>query len=92
MDRVAGATGATATLSVAASGDNLTYQWRKNGRNIPNGGNISGATSATLRIENFGEAEAGVYSVAVFNSAGSVISKNATANLSTYNINESLVG
>jgi hypothetical protein len=84
--------GSTARLSVTATGDNLTYQWRKNGRNIPNGGNISGATSATLVIDDFSEADAGVYSVAVFNSAGSVISKNAALGLSEFSITDRLVG
>jgi hypothetical protein len=84
--------GKTARLSVTATGTGLTYQWRKAGRNISNGANISGATSSELTISDFSAADAGVYSVAVFNSNGSVISKNATASLSTYNINDALVG
>ena len=84
--------GKTARLSVTATGPDLTYQWRKGGRNISNGGNISGATTSELTISEFSAADVGVYSVAVFNASGSVISKNATANLSTYDINESLIG
>src|SRR6185436_12487415 len=38
------------STSVAASGTNLTYQWRKGTTNLLNGGNISGATTATLTI------------------------------------------
>jgi hypothetical protein len=86
------AEGGTARLTVTATGDNLTYQWRKNGRNIPNGGNISGATSATLIIDDFTAADAGVYSVAVFNNAGSVISGNAALALSEFDIADRLVG
>jgi len=82
----------TAHLSVTATGSGLTYQWRKAGRNISNGGNISGATSPDLFISDFSSADVGVYSVAVFNASGSVISKNATAGLSTYNITDQLAG
>jgi len=83
--------GATAHIAVTATGPGLTYQWRKNAQTLSNGGNISGATSADLVISNFGAADVGVYSVSVLNANGSVISKNATANLSTYNINDQLV-
>ena len=84
--------GSTARLTVTATGDNLTYQWRKNGRNIPNGGNISGATTSTLVIDDFTEADAAVYSVAIFNNAGSVISGNAALGLSEFDIADRLVG
>jgi len=39
-----------ASFSVAATGIGLSYQWRKGTLNLTNGGNISGATSATLTI------------------------------------------
>jgi hypothetical protein len=42
--------GSKASFSVVAAGTGLTYQWRRNGVNIINGGTISGATSDTLRI------------------------------------------
>jgi hypothetical protein len=81
-----------ARLTVTATGDNLTYQWRKNGRNLPNGGNISGATTATLTIANVSAEDEGVYNVAVFNQGGSVVSKNAALRMSKFDINEDLVG
>ncbi len=82
----------TARLTVTATGDNLTYQWRKDGRSLPNGGNVSGATTATLSITGFSAADQGIYSVAVFNAGGSTISKNAAARLSKFQIGESLAG
>jgi len=85
------ATNGTATVTVTATGTGLTYQWRKNGVNIHNGGNISGATSATLTISPFGPADAGIYSVAVFSPAGSVVSANAAVALSNYNIKDGLI-
>ena len=43
----------TATLTVGAFGGTpLSYQWQKNGSPLSNGGNISGATTATLTISN----------------------------------------
>ncbi len=87
-----GPAGGTVRLSVTATGENLTYQWRKNGRNLPNGGGVSGATTPTLTLSDFGEADVGVYSVAVFNPAGSVVSANAAVFISKYNIQDALVG
>ena len=42
--------GQNATLAITANGfgSTLTYQWRKNGTALVNGGNIAGATSPTL--------------------------------------------
>jgi len=87
-----GPLGGTVSLFATASGANLTYQWRKNGVNLPNGPHVSGATSPTLTISALDAADEGNYSVAVFNPAGSVVSKNAALKISTYNISDSLVG
>jgi hypothetical protein len=89
---VFGPTNGVVQLTVQASGDNLTYQWRKAGKNLPNGGDVSGATTATLTISSLSAADVGVYSVAVFNPAGSLVSQNATVNISSYNIKDALVG
>ena len=82
----------TLTISVTATGSGLSYQWRKNGRNIADGGNVSGATTAKLVISPFTAADEAIYSVAVFNAAGSVTSKNATAFVSNYDIQDALAG
>jgi len=42
--------GNPASFSVSATGTDLTYQWRKGSVNLTDGGNISGATTATLNI------------------------------------------
>jgi hypothetical protein len=44
------ATNGSCAFSVTAQGFNVTYQWQRNGTNIVDGGNISGATSDLLVI------------------------------------------
>ncbi|HEY1786676.1 MAG TPA: immunoglobulin domain-containing protein [Verrucomicrobiae bacterium] len=66
------APGANAQLSVGASGQSAptSYQWIFNGSNLANGNHYAGVTTATLTITNAQSADAGVYSVAVVNAAG----------------------
>ena len=65
-------TGASVTLSVTATGtDPLTYQWKKNGDNIP------GATSAVYILSSVTTSDTGGYQVVVSNSAGDQISNTA---------------
>jgi hypothetical protein len=76
--------GQTATFTVAAGGTApLTYQWRRNGVNLVNGGNVSGATSATLTIANAQLAAAGFYSVIVSNPGGATTSQEAQLVIAT---------
>ena len=42
--------GSTVMIAVTATGAGVSYQWRRDGTNLPNGGTISGVTSATLNI------------------------------------------
>ena len=59
--------GGSGTLSVSAVGAAaLSYQWRKDGQNIP------GATSSTFTINNAALTDAGSYSVVVANSFATV--------------------
>ncbi|MHB1310307.1 MAG: LamG domain-containing protein, partial [Limisphaerales bacterium] len=55
------------------------------------GGNISGAATATLTIRDFSAADEARYGVAVFNTGGSVVSRNASMRVSNYDINDALV-
>lgn len=45
-------------FNVGANGINVTYQWRRNGTNLLNGGNILGANTPTLQINNASAADA----------------------------------
>ncbi|HWN95273.1 MAG TPA: immunoglobulin domain-containing protein [Methylomirabilota bacterium] len=70
--------GAAVSFTVNATGTApLTYRWRRNGTNLVNGGSISGATSATLSLNNAQPSQVGSYSVEVSNSVGTAISDNA---------------
>jgi hypothetical protein len=69
--------GQTAQFSVGATGSGLTYQWRKNGVNVSNGGGVTGATTATLNVGNAQLGSAGFYSVQVTAAGQSVISNEA---------------
>lgn len=60
--------GQTATFSVTASGNGLTYQWRR-GSNA-----VAGATSRTLTLRDTNAVDIASYSVVVSNGAGSVTS------------------
>lgn len=63
--------GSTAIFSVTTTGAaQLAYQWSKNGTNLVDAGAISGATSATLAINNLDFADAGSYLVVVTNLFG----------------------
>ena len=66
--------GQTATFSVTASGaPPLSYQWRKNGVNIPGATSASYTTPATTLADN-----GALYSAVVSNSFGSDASEDAT--------------
>lgn len=63
--------GTPATFTVSANGSpTLTYEWRKGATALVNGGDISGADTATLTLANVASATAGSYSVIVSNAGG----------------------
>lgn len=68
--------GQPATLSVQATGTQpLSYQWRKNGVDIP------GATHSSYSLENTGSEDEGFYCVAVSNQHGRQLSSKAHLNV-----------
>jgi hypothetical protein len=67
--------GQTVFFTVAATGTApLTYQWRKNGGNLSDGGNISGSTTTALTIHQVAPTDAATYNVTVSNRTGITIS------------------
>jgi autotransporter-associated beta strand protein len=76
--------GAACPFRVVAQGFNMTYQWHRNGTNLVDGGNISGATSDTLIISSATAADvatgANGYYVTV-TGAGGYTTNSTTASL-----------
>lgn len=72
--------GDPASFTVAASGATpLSYQWQKNGVNIP------GATAATYQIAQTTAADAGQYRCVVTNPIGNITSNAATLTILPFN-------
>ena len=60
-------TGEEATFKIEASGDDLIFQWQKNGSNLKNDINYSGADTNTLTIQHVKKSRAGYYRCLVMN-------------------------
>jgi hypothetical protein len=69
--------GSSATFSVSATGSIGSYQWRKNGVNIP------GATSSSYTISNVSPSESGSYDVVISGPCGNITSQSATLTVLT---------
>jgi len=74
--------GAAAEFTVGAEGGELAYQWQHRAAGgafaeLPDGGGISGAREATLRIAGVGGEDLGDYRVTVRNRAGEATSEPA---------------
>jgi gliding motility-associated-like protein/uncharacterized repeat protein (TIGR01451 family) len=75
--------GDSAGFSVAATGLGLTYQWRRGILNLVDGGNISGAATATLSINPVSIADTAFnYNVIVTGSCGNDTSINVSLSVS----------
>jgi uncharacterized delta-60 repeat protein len=71
--------GTTAAFSVQAAGTPLLgYQWYRDGVGLEDGGNASGAHTATLTLSNAMGGDSGSYWITVSNALGSVTSVVAT--------------
>ncbi len=72
------AVGATATFTVAATGDGtLSYQWQRNGTTLGDDGHYVGTTTATLTILAVGSADAANYRCVVTAGCGTATSNQA---------------
>jgi hypothetical protein len=71
--------GRDAKFSVVASGEPpLSYQWRKNGSNLSDGGNIAGSSTTTLTVSSVTIAnDMGSYDVVVMNGVGGTLASSA---------------
>jgi hypothetical protein len=69
---------ATFTVSVSVGSAVTGYQWLKGGATLNNGGDVSGATTATLTINPASSGDAANYSVIVFGACNSITSSVAS--------------
>ncbi len=78
--------GNTSTLTVIASGGNLSYQWRENGSSLTNTGIYSGVTTSSMTLTAPTVVQNGyLYSVVVSNGCGaSATSTNSTLTIYPY--------
>ncbi len=68
----------TATFTATAfNPESLNFQWQKNGTNLVNGGNVSGATNSTLNLGYVQDTDAAIYSAVVSDATCSVTTSNA---------------
>jgi hypothetical protein len=78
--------GGTVVLRAEATGNNLAYQWLKNGQAI------AGETGPTLTLDNLQDSDAGRYTVAISNPGGRIVSRVAVVDvLQTDAVTEDLV-
>jgi len=78
LDDTSAIVGSPAALQALAGGhDPLTFQWRKGGVPLTDGGPISGATTATLTVDPVSFDDAGSYDVVVTDACGEVTSNAA---------------
>lgn len=82
-----GCPGGPVSFTVAASGDGLTFQWRRNGVNLSDGGNVSGAMTDTLTIDPTGQADVDSYDAVAASSFG-VTATSAQASLTMLTLTE----
>jgi Rieske Fe-S protein len=67
-------------VQVGGGGQRVEYQWRRNGQELADGGNVSGAQTAQLRVDPVGTGDGGQYDVVVtvYPGGGQVVSQAAT--------------
>jgi len=70
--------GGNVTFTFTASGAKLRYQWRKDGKELADYGNVSGAKTVTLQLVGVAQSDAGNYTVVIGNKSGRVASSAAT--------------
>jgi photosystem II stability/assembly factor-like uncharacterized protein len=78
--------GSSASFTVSATGTGLSYQWRKGGVPLFNGGNISGADTPMLTIDPASASDNGTYDVVVTGTCGSITSNSASLTVTTISL------
>ncbi len=74
---VSATAGDNVSFSVTATGNNLNYQWQKDGNDLSDGGNINGSSSSALTINPVAVSDAGSYTVTVSNQCSDEVTSDA---------------
>ena len=69
--------GVEVDFSIQATGDNLQFQWQKDGSDLSEGGKHCGTNTDTLRITKMEEDDKGCYRCVVKNDVGMEFSEEA---------------
>ena len=79
--------GAQTTFTVGATGDDLAFQWRKDGSDVHNGSNYSGTDTNTLSIRQVKKSHAGCYRCLVMNDVkkDGILSREAQLSVCKFN-------
>ena len=78
------ATGMDMDFSIKAMGDNLLFQWKKNGHDLSDNLKYRGTKTHTLRIVAVEESEQAHYSCLVKNDVGELLSDPALLRISEF--------
>ena len=73
--------GTNITFTIETTGSDLTYQWQKDGRNLTDGTNYSGTTTASLIVIDAMETDEGNFTYVLTNAVNSVTSYAAEMTL-----------
>ena len=65
--------GQATSFTLGTTGSGISYQWKKNGTDLTNGGNISGAISSVLTLSTTSSADAGNYSCTITNTCSGTL-------------------
>ena len=76
------ATGATTTFTVEATGDNLQFQWRNNGKDLHDSNKYCCTKTHTLHIKDAEKSDKGSYQCLVKNDVGEEMSEKVDLTVS----------
>ena len=78
------ASGTSTTLTVEASGDDLHYQWKKDSKDLHDGGNCCDTKTYTLHIKDVKKSDKGSYQCLVKNDVEEKLSEKANLVVSKF--------
>ena len=85
------ATGMSTDFSIKATGDNLLFQWKKNGHDLSDNHKYRGTNTHSLRIVAVEESNEAHYSCLVKNDIGELLSDSALLRVSKFLVGTSCI-